>query len=653
MSALLGIFGPAVDRRIDAALRRRMLGRMRHRGADRTQLHGEPRAVLAVQRAAWELAPGFSGDVLLAREGPVTVAADASLYYRDDLRTALRALDVRPAADTPAHLILAAYQAWGADCALHLEGDFAFVLYDDAHDRVLAARDHGGKRPLFWAEVGDTLIVASGMGAILELPGVRSEVDPVALASAVSALTDPPDMTWNADIARLPAGWLLRRDAGGSATARRYWREPEITSFSRRRPHDAAEELRELIGRATIERLAPGATTALWMSGGYDSTAVYGGGRHALASASDPRTIQPVSVSYPPGDSGREDEYIESVLRHWRAEPHWIPIESVGDAAEVVLGAARRDEPRYFPFEPANRTLARHSLAVGSRVALDGYGGDQLFGASMHYLADLLRTGRWLSLHAEWRAGSQRGARSFFRSVIRPNLSPTAVRLATVLRGGRPLAEPPTLMRQPVTWLAPEFVRTHGLQERERALQPPVNGRDIAAYEYYWHLVCPDFPNFTTLMNGAVLEEGVEVRSPLYDRRIIDFMARQPVCERRSGGENKPLLRRSMLGLLPDDVLARRRYRTGMPRDYFARATRQLLSGPAARLLREPLLADISVVDATELGRAVNWALARPRGSQLDVYLSFTLHAELWLRARNAAPMPLHEVSDDRMVLAG
>ncbi len=118
MSALLGAFPeygspPPSDAALSPAL-----DALRVRGRDREELHREDAALLGVLRHDWELAPWISGNVLLARdqESGVVVAADAALYYRDDLLRAMGQAGIRSRGSNPAELILAAYLAWGDSC---------------------------------------------------------------------------------------------------------------------------------------------------------------------------------------------------------------------------------------------------------------------------------------------------------------------------------------------------------------------------------------------------------------------------------------------------------------------------------------------------------------------------------------------------------
>src|SRR5262249_45146455 len=127
----------------------RMMARCANRGADESEQWISEGALLSVGRFAWEMGPDFSDGVLVLDDGSAILAADASLYYREDLKKALVQAGVHPEGNSPSHLIAAAYRAWDVNLVDRLEGDFAFVLWDRRKQRLIAARDFAGSRPLY------------------------------------------------------------------------------------------------------------------------------------------------------------------------------------------------------------------------------------------------------------------------------------------------------------------------------------------------------------------------------------------------------------------------------------------------------------------------------------------------------------------------
>ena len=605
MTAILGVFSSGGDKRTPSeTVGRRMLEAMRARGIEVSEIRSFDGAMVAASRHVWECAPDLAGDTLVLEWDGLVVAADASLYYRADLRSALGRCGVMPQGEDPAHLIAAAYRAWGDDCAERLEGDFAFIVWNRKTGRVCAARDFAGKRTLAYAQLGGTLVIASTVSGVLAHPECPAELNLAAIAATASGMFAAGHETAYTAVQTVPGGWTLVRRAEQRAELFRHWIPPVANDRGRSGPSfiDGALQLRELLERATLERMPAQGRAAVWLSGGWDSSAVFGVAKQVLQDRGDRRLVLPVSMSYPAGDPGREDELIQSIADRWGAEVHWVRIGDVPFFERPAQRAARRDEPFAHAFEMWHRALARGTRAVGARVAFDGMGGDQLFQVSEVYFADLLRTGHWIELARDWRARGGglgvRDAREFVRTVLDPLVSEPARRAITVLRRGRR----PTgyLERRPPSWIRREFAKEHQLEERERAFAPQRGRVSCAAFETEWYLSHAYFPRVFGAVAGFALEEGVISRSPLYDRRVIEFAATRPRWERATGRETKLLLRRAVRGVVPDGVLAPRAARTGVTSGYFDDSMRKHFPGLSNGLMQDSALRDVGIIDAEE-----------------------------------------------------
>ena len=634
MTAILGVAGDLAG---GDAIARRMLAAMRARGADRADVWTAEGLAVAVARPEWECDAMLAGPAEVLRDGALAVVTDASLYYVRDLARALGAAGhAAPADATPARLVGAAYRAWGERFAERLEGDFACVLWDAAARRLIAARDFGGKRPLYYAEGAGGVVVASTIaGVVAALPRTPA-LDLTAIAADAAGLFADDARTCYAGVRRLGAGCTLVHEAG-AVRVTRHWTPPGAPAGRAAPFEDAARQLRALLEDAARERLGA-AGTSVWLSGGWDSTAVFASGERALAARGGGEHLRAVSVSYPLGDPGREDELIASAARQWGSPVRWIAVDTVPLLDDPEAAAVGRDEPFAHGFETTTRALARASRAEGTRVAFDGNGGDQLFQLSPLYLADLLRAGRWTALAREWRARGLRGGRTFFRHAVQPILPPAALRVATLLRGGRPLAGP--FERALPPWFSATFARQHELLARDRAAIPARDGLGAADAEARWLLSYAFFPRVLAAVSGFALEEGVELRSPLFDGRVVAFAAARPREDRARGAETKRLLRAAMRGALPDALLAPRTRRTGTPGAYLARSLRIAHAADLDRLLAAPLLlGELGVIEP----RAFRGAWARFQAGDNGVpalLLLLTLHAELWLRAHAGVSTP-------------
>src|SRR5229473_4659316 len=253
MSGVLGAFTSAECVSLDPRALDRMLDALSARGVELTATWRGIGAALGVTRNSWELHHDFSGDALVVRDGGLAIVADASLYYRDDLCAKLGVPS--RATSTPSHLILAAYRAWGERCVDHLEGDYAFVLWDSGNGRVFCARDFAGSRPLFYGAIGGTLIVGSTLSALRAYLGSPAAFNDAFLAETAANLWLPSDDTAYRGLSAIPAGSSLSWSGARGAAVFRHWHPPVIDSSAAPSAPQAATELRHRLRRAVQERL--------------------------------------------------------------------------------------------------------------------------------------------------------------------------------------------------------------------------------------------------------------------------------------------------------------------------------------------------------------------------------------------------------------
>src|SRR6185369_14246154 len=165
-------------------------------------------------------------------------------------------------------------------------------------------------RPLYYAIANGRLLVGSTLGAVTAAPGFAARLNVAVLAETCAQFWSGSDETCYEGVRELPAGATLLWTPGGAPKIVRHWDVPNVGTIQGASLEDGARELRELLVRSTAERLAPNGETAVWMSGGWDSSSVFASARSALRDGQNRRRVTPVSISYPEGDPGREDELI-------------------------------------------------------------------------------------------------------------------------------------------------------------------------------------------------------------------------------------------------------------------------------------------------------------------------------------------------------
>jgi asparagine synthase (glutamine-hydrolysing) len=651
LTALVGVFGygGGASPLLEEPAMRRMLAAARMRGGTVARIHREGAAILSVAHSSCDVEPPANDPTGIASDDECVVIADASLYYQQDLRRAIGPTAAR--ARTPAQLILSAYRAFGEQCVERLEGDFAFVVWHRTTGRVFCARDFAGRRPLYVAEIDGAVVVASDIASITSHPSMSAAPNlAVVGADAAAMIFSIDDETAIRGVRSLRAGWTLSIEHGSLQT-RRYWhaRVREM-SASAREIEEGAAELRALLMDAVRERFDLGGPTTVWMSGGRDSTAVFAAGQQAIRERRVRGPLLPVSRSDPVGDVGREDDVINEVAAFWGVSPRWVDAGAVRMFAGAEAGASTRPQPFAQPFGNLTRALAQGTRSLGSRVALDGYGGDFLFQVSQIFLADLVARGRLTTAVREWRAMDRQheGWRGFARWSVLPAL-PAWTRRALAVARGRP--QRAHFDRALPPWMDARFVHEHGLVERAMALGVDAqSGATRAARETSFYFSHPQFARINAMMGEFALEHGVELRSPLLDERVVLFALSRPREERNLGGDRKRLIRQAMRGLLPERALAPRPFKTGTLASYFAREMQRDGITWIAELRNRSTLAEHGIVDRAALERAVDEFVANPTSFPNSEALFCTLQAELWLRARTSEPTGLDRGSSWNVV---
>jgi hypothetical protein len=333
-------------------------------------------------------------------------------------------------------------------------------------------------------------------------------------------------------------------------------------------------------------------------------------------------------MTYPADDTGNEDAFIRAVAERWSAPVRWVDSDLIPLIGDSERRARLRDDPMAQPFEGTVRALSQVSRELDARVALDGFGGDHIFQvSSASLIADHFFYGRWIELLRTWRSWRP-PVRQFARMCLLPHFSTPLLNWVGTVRG-KPLSGhwdqslPRWIVSSPdvVTDLAPQFERLPGEGAAEFESRSGIRSTFVARAMSWNH--------------GLGLDEGVQLRAPLFDLRVVAFAAGRPLSDRGAGGSGKAILRKAMRGLLPDSVLAPRDRKTGTPVGYFRRQLQASLAAEVKQFFGRgrSILQRLGVLDAEAYQRAAE-EYARDGVHALGALLHLTLETERWLAVR-------------------
>jgi asparagine synthase (glutamine-hydrolysing) len=351
-------------------LLRSMCDRMFHRGPDSEGYVLSDGVALGMRRLAiidliTGEQPAFNEDETVA------VVLNGEIYNYRELRADLetRGHVFRSASDTEVlpHL----YEEYGPDMVRHLNGMFAFALWDESRRRLFIARDRFGEKPLYWGIFDRTLLFASEPKVLLAHPSVRPDLNVNALRQYLSFDYVPAPLSIYEGISKLPAAHTLTLE-DGHIEVQPYWR----LSYKKREPvpsvAEAADQLRVLLEDSVRLRLVSDVPLGVLLSGGIDSSVVT-----AMAVRASSETVKTFSISFAES-SFDESEYARRVAEYLGTDHHEERFNSSLAANLVGEIGAWMDEPMSDPSLVPTYLLSRFTRKHVT-VALGGDGGDELF----------------------------------------------------------------------------------------------------------------------------------------------------------------------------------------------------------------------------------------------------------------------------------
>jgi asparagine synthase (glutamine-hydrolysing) len=606
----------------DPALLDRMCASIRHRGPDDQGTYVDGPVALGMRRLS--IIDLTTGDQpLTSEDGEVVVVFNGEIYNHLSLREELERKGHRFHGRSDGEVISHLYEEHGPACVERLRGMFVFAIWDRRERRLMLARDRVGKKPLFYAQIGDTLWFGSEPRAILLDPAVPRDVDPRAIDAFLVNQYVPHHLCAFRALEKLPPASRLLWRAGEPPRVERYWRldyEPKDGIAEA----DARERLREKILEATRLRLMSDVPLGAFLSGGVDSSVVVAA--MAMTSSEPVRTF---SISFP-GTEVDESPHARAVAERYGTRHEELAVGPV-DAALLPRIAWHFGEPFADP-----AALPTFQLAELTRrhvtVALNGDGGDESFAGYRRYW-QLARTRPADALPLGLRAAVARGMRRIAGGTEGRAPLPRAARLA-----GR--------LAMPAPRRYADLFRYFGDDDRERVysdeFRAAVGDSDplahvCAAWDSASGLKAADrlmAVDLTTYLSDDLLAKvdvttmanSLEVRSPLLDHELMELAARLPTSYKLRGTEGKLLLRDAVREWLPDGILDRPKQGFAVPLTSWLRD--ELRDLPEDVLL-DPAATERGIFEPAQVRRLVDeHREGRDRADQLWAMINL----ELWFR---------------------
>jgi asparagine synthase (glutamine-hydrolysing) len=510
------------------------------------------------------------------------IVFNGEIYNYRALREELSRAGHRMYTHSDTEVVLHAYEQWGEGFLARLNGMFGLAIWDRRKRVLLLARDRLGIKPMHYIRLGQRLLFASEIKALLADPAMPREVDPVALADYLALEFVPTPRSILRGVRKVPPGhYLTWRQADGDLLVQRYWDvgiEASETAGDLPDLDSCATSLHAALKEAVRKELVADVPVGVFLSGGIDSSAVA-----AMMSELTPGNVNSFSIGFE-DPSFDESSYARLVARHLRTTHRELMLEPRMLLDLVPTITESLDEPMadasIIPTYLLSKFTRQHV-----KVALGGDGGDELFAG-------------YPTLQAHRLAGYYGRLPPFLRNTVVPalvdrlpvsmdNISfdfkarrfvgsaclPVGERHLRWMGSFTPDETCGLLMPDVAEQLAapPGAVAlTDHLADRE--LREPLN--QVLHLDMKLYLE----NDILVKLDRASMMASLEARVPVLNVDFVEHVLRLPLSVKLHGWRSKYILKRAMRGVLPDAVLDRPKKGFGIPiAKWFRGPLRELL----------------------------------------------------------------------------
>lgn len=569
-------------------------------------------------------------------DGSLTIVYNGEIYNHVALRERLvaKGYEFRSTSDT--ETILNLYHELGPECVEHLNGMFAFAIWDERRQQLFLARDHFGVKPLYFAHETRRFAFASEAKALLELPGFERRLNYHALQQYLTFLWVPEPLTMFDGIAKLPAGhYGILRDGELEITQYWDWEFPDAKHNYTLSEPELTAELRERLLSTVKAQMQSDVPVGAFLSAGLDSSSIVAAMRQATDAPIRTYTIG-FSERYLRGELTLDDTAVASrTARHFGCDHTQIEFEP--NAVKLLPQLVwHMDEPVGDPAIIA-AYLVNQAASKHTKVLLSGVGGDELFAGYRKHAAHDIALGYqrlpvWLR-----RIILEPVAEAF------PQMQGTAfngyVRLVKKMARSGSLA-PTERFLTDSTYIGEAHQKQLCTQDTRSRINGTHQWATHLAYlgkvkdaDWLNQMLYLDAKAFMVSLNlnyndKMSMASSVEVRVPFLDHELAGWVAAHvPPKMKLHGRTSKHILREAMRPLLPAEVLHQKKAGFGAPITYWLTNDLKEMTDD---LLGESQIEKRGLFNPAIVRRMIQDQRSKRADWSLQVWQLLTL--ELWMR---------------------
>lgn len=588
--------------RADNTVLTNMLNVLKRRGPDQDGVYkSENVALMHTRLAIVDIENGIQPMKVSYGEKEYCIVYNGELYNTQEIRDKLIEKGYGFIGHSDTEVLLKSYVEWGEKCVLLLNGIFAFAIWDKASQRLFIARDRMGVKPFFYYVKDNMFLFGSEIKALLAHPSVDAIIDTTSVAEIM--LIGPgrtPGYGVFKDIKELEAGCCGNFTQAGLSVYK-YWRveDGEHThSFK-----ETVENVRYLVTDAIEKQLVSDVPVCTFLSGGLDSSIISALSREYLKNKG--QLLHTFSVDYIDNDKyfkpskfqpNSDDYYINCMSNFLGVEHHKIEIGTTELVDALFSAVEARDLPGMADVD-ASLLLFCKKVKEHATVALSGECADEIFGGYPWYRDESIRNteGFPWSQSTQYRSGF---IKDDFDNQINPERFVSERYQSTIN----------------------ETSKIQGLSTLESRMKEMTN------LNLQWFM-----QTLLDRKDRMAMFNGLEVRVPFCDHRIVEYLYKVPWEMKNYEGREKGILRKAMEGILPKEVLWRKK--SPYPKTHHPQYLKQI------SLILEEIISDstaplLNIAKKTELQKLLHTSREIPWYGQLMTTpqtIAYFIQINYWL----------------------
>ena len=595
MCGIAGLFDRSGRQLAREGALRQMLSLLRHRGPDEFGILLDH--ATGIGNARLSIIDLAGGTQPIANEDKsLWIVFNGEIFNYLELRSQLQSRGHVFRTSTDTEVILHLFEEYGADCLTRLNGQFAIAIWDTIGRRLFLARDRLGIRPLFYTQVGDTLLFASEIKALLADPRVTAELDPGVVEQVFRFWAPVGAATVFRNISQLLPGHFLMADRQ-SLQIKQYWEqtfptEEQFSPLSAPSADSAAEELRSLLIDACRIRLRADVPVGAYLSGGLDSSTIA-----SIVRRYTTNRLVTFSIAFN-DEAFDESQCQKQMAAHLGTDHHVLQAsyDQIGEAFPEVIWHTELPIMRTAPVPMF--LLSRLVRNSGFKVVLTGEGADEFLAGYDIFKENKIRRFWARQPESTFRPLLLKNLYTDIRGIARGNFD----FLTAFFRQGLTDLESPWYSHA-VRWhnnaRTLRFFSDDVLQENNDGHLKTMSELLPKAFKNWEPLARAQFLESSIFLSQYLLSSqgdrmgmahSIEGRFPFLDFRVVEFCNQLPASLKLRVLEEKYLLKTAAHPFLPGEILRRpkRPYRAPIHRSLFSSASADYIG----ELLAPPSLAD-------------------------------------------------------------